>query len=160
VRLVTVNMFDTVYNRVTWDCHADAGLLGSTLQDYRDTLCPMFDQAYTALLEDLHQRGMLESTLVVVCSKRSLTNSPTGRKPSCWTTCVAAVSRRLLTCRTAWSCLTRTAGARQGPRSRHAEGQPRSALARLMADWSTITHGSGSSGGMYQTPYTGSRWRR
>jgi hypothetical protein len=65
VRLVTVNMFDTVYDRVTWDCHAAAGGLGSTLGDYRDTLCPMFDQAYTALLEDLHQRGMLANTLVV-----------------------------------------------------------------------------------------------
>jgi uncharacterized protein (DUF1501 family) len=65
VRLVTVNMFDTVYDQVTWDCHAAGGGLASTLEDYRDTLCPMFDQAYTALLEDLHQRGMLANTLVV-----------------------------------------------------------------------------------------------
>ena len=25
VRLVTVNMFDTVFNEITWDCHADGG---------------------------------------------------------------------------------------------------------------------------------------
>ncbi len=65
VRLVTVNMFDTVFNQVTWDCHADGGSLAVTLDDYRQTLCPMFDLAYTALLDDLHQRGMLENTLVV-----------------------------------------------------------------------------------------------
>jgi hypothetical protein len=65
VRLVTVNMFDTVYDQVTWDCHADGGALGATLEDYKETLCPMFDQAYTALLDDLAERGMLQDTLVV-----------------------------------------------------------------------------------------------
>jgi hypothetical protein len=65
VRLVTVNMFDTVFNEITWDCHADGGSLGVTLDDYKETLCPMFDAAYTALLDDLRQRGMLENTLVV-----------------------------------------------------------------------------------------------
>jgi hypothetical protein len=65
VRLVTVNMFDTVFNQITWDCHADGGSLPATLQDYKEILCPMFDQAYSALLEDLHQRGLLDQTLVV-----------------------------------------------------------------------------------------------
>lgn len=65
VRLVTVNMFDTVFNNVTWDCHADGGSLAVRLDDYRDILCPMFDLAYSALLEDLKQRGLLDTTLVV-----------------------------------------------------------------------------------------------
>jgi len=65
VRLVTVNMFDTVFNEITWDCHADGGSLAVTLDDYKETLCPMFDMAYTGLLEDLKQRGMLDNTLVV-----------------------------------------------------------------------------------------------
>jgi hypothetical protein len=65
VRLITVNMFDTVFNKITWDCHADGGILKTSLDDYRRVLCPVFDKAYTALLEDLSQRGMLESTLVV-----------------------------------------------------------------------------------------------
>lgn len=64
-RLVTVNMFETVFNEVTWDCHADGGSLSSDLQDYRDTLCPSFDLAYSALLEDLLERGLLSNTLVV-----------------------------------------------------------------------------------------------
>ena len=65
VRLVTVNMFDTIFDAVTWDCHADGGSLDSSLADYGETLCPMFDRAYTALLEDLHQRGLLSNTLVL-----------------------------------------------------------------------------------------------
>jgi len=64
VRLVTVNMFETVFNELTWDAHADGGSLAVRLNDYKETLCPMFDRAYTALLEDLAQRGLLETTLV------------------------------------------------------------------------------------------------
>jgi hypothetical protein len=65
VGLVTVNMFDTVFGQVTWDCHANGGDLSSTLEDYRTTLSPMFDIAYSALLDDLEAMGLLESTLVV-----------------------------------------------------------------------------------------------
>jgi uncharacterized protein (DUF1501 family) len=65
VRLVTVNMFDTVFDSITWDCHADGGALATTLDDYRDILCPIFDRAYSALLDDLAERGLLETTLVV-----------------------------------------------------------------------------------------------
>ena len=62
-RFVTVNMFQTVYDTVTWDCHAAGGSLNSTLDDYRQ-IGGAFDTAYTALLEDLHQRGLLDNTLV------------------------------------------------------------------------------------------------
>jgi len=65
VRLVTVNMFDTVFNQITWDCHADGASLPATLEDYKETLCPMFDRAYSTLLHDLGQRGLLDQTLVV-----------------------------------------------------------------------------------------------
>jgi hypothetical protein len=89
VRLVTVNMFDTVYNEITWDCHADGGALGVTLDDYKDTLCPMFDAAYTALLDDLRARGLLESTLVVAMGEFGRTprlNAGGGRDhhPGVW----------------------------------------------------------------------------
>ena len=30
VRFVTVNMFTTVYDTLSWDCHADGGALGTT----------------------------------------------------------------------------------------------------------------------------------
>jgi uncharacterized protein (DUF1501 family) len=89
VRLVTVNMFDTVFNEVTWDCHADGGALATSLDDYKDTLCPMFDQAYAALLDDLAQRGLLEHTLVVAMGEFGRTpqlNSRGGRDhwPNVW----------------------------------------------------------------------------
>jgi uncharacterized protein (DUF1501 family) len=90
VRLVTVNMFDTVFNEVTWDCHADGGALASNLDDYRDTLCPMFDKAYTALLDDLESRGLLDNTMVVAMGEFGRTphlNPRGGRDhwPGVWT---------------------------------------------------------------------------
>jgi hypothetical protein len=89
VKLVTVNMFDTVFNEITWDCHADGGSLAVNLNDYKETLCPMFDTAYTALLEDLKQRGMLENTLVVAMGEFGRTpqlNARGGRDhwPGVW----------------------------------------------------------------------------
>jgi hypothetical protein len=89
VRLVTVNMFDTVFNEITWDCHADGGSLAVRLDDYKETLCPMFDVAYTALLEDLKQRGMLDNTLVVAMGEfgRTPQLNPRGGRdhwPGAW----------------------------------------------------------------------------
>jgi uncharacterized protein (DUF1501 family) len=88
-RLVTVNMFDTVFNQMTWDCHADDGALATTLDDYRDVLCPMFDTSFSALLEDLDQRGMLQTTLVLAMGEfgRTPQLNPRGGRdhwPGCW----------------------------------------------------------------------------
>jgi hypothetical protein len=89
VRLVTVNMFDTVFNEVTWDCHADGGSLSTRLDDYKETLCPIFDTAYSALLQDLSQRGMLQDTLVLAMGEfgRSPQLNPRGGRdhwPGVW----------------------------------------------------------------------------
>jgi uncharacterized protein (DUF1501 family) len=89
VRLATVNMFDTVFDAITWDCHADGGALATTLDDYRETLCPMFDQAYTTLLDDLAERGLLETTLVVAMGEFGRTSrlNPRGGRdhwPGVW----------------------------------------------------------------------------
>ncbi len=94
VRLVTVNMFETVFNQATWDCHADGGALGSNLDDYRDTLCPTFDLAYTALLEDLQERGLLANTLVVAMGEfgRTPQLNPRGGRdhwPGVWSILLA-----------------------------------------------------------------------
>ena len=99
VRLATVNMFDTVFNEVTWDCHADGGSLASNLNDYRDTLCPMFDRAYTALLEDLKQRGLLDTTLVVAMGEfgRTPQLNPRGGRdhwPGVWSVLFAGAGVR------------------------------------------------------------------
>lgn len=63
-RFVTVNMSRTVYDTITWDCHAAGGSLMSDLTHYL-ALGAVFDSAYSALIEDLRQRGLLETTLVV-----------------------------------------------------------------------------------------------
>src|SRR5439155_9521475 len=60
-KVVVVNMFTTVYESLSWDCHADGGLLPTSLDDYRDTVCPAFDIAYSTLLDDLADRGLLDS---------------------------------------------------------------------------------------------------
>lgn len=101
VRFVTVNMFDTVFDKVTWDCHADGGSLSTTINDYKETLCPMFDGAYTALLEDLQQRGLLDTTLVLAMGEfgRTPKRNPRGGRDH-WTGC--------------WSILFAGAGVRGG----------------------------------------------
>jgi uncharacterized protein (DUF1501 family) len=58
-------MFNTVFDTLSWDCHADGGALGTTLLDYRDFVCPMFDFAFSALVLDLESRGLLGRTLIV-----------------------------------------------------------------------------------------------
>ena len=60
VRLVTVYWGGRVNNPLPhWDTHFNNN------RRLRDELLPPFDQCFSAFLEDLHQRGLLESTLVV-----------------------------------------------------------------------------------------------
>src|SRR5205085_3776244 len=63
VRFVTVNMFETVFNEITWDIHGSAPF--SPISCYRDLIGPMFDNAYSSLLEDLHELGLLQGTLAL-----------------------------------------------------------------------------------------------
>src|SRR4029077_11735544 len=62
VRFVTVNMFETVFDEVTWDIHGSKPFTDIT-QMSREVV-PNFDQAYSALLEDLGDRGLLADTVV------------------------------------------------------------------------------------------------
>jgi hypothetical protein len=92
VRLVTVNMFESVFNKVTWDCHGSAPF--STLGDYANDLLPTLDQALAALLDDLRVRGLLDSTLVVATGEFGRTprlNAAGGRDhwPGVWSALLA-----------------------------------------------------------------------
>ncbi len=89
-RYITVNHFDTVFNVACWDMHANGSSLNNTYLDYERVLCPQFDQAFTALVEDLEQRGMLQDTVVAVLSEFGRTPKLNGRGgrdhyPSAWT---------------------------------------------------------------------------
>jgi hypothetical protein len=90
VRYVTVNHFDTVFNISCWDMHADGGGLNNTYLDYERYLCPQFDLGFTALIQDLEQRGLLAETVVAVLSEfgRTPRLNPRGGRdhyPSAWT---------------------------------------------------------------------------
>ena len=63
VRFTTINMFETVFNEITWDIHGSAPF--SPIECYRNLVGPMFDKGYSSLLKDLSERGLLENTLVV-----------------------------------------------------------------------------------------------
>ena len=52
------------YDGNDWDTHG-LGSGGENDKDHRDRLCPTFDKTFTTLLDDLEQRGMLESTVVL-----------------------------------------------------------------------------------------------
>lgn len=94
VRCVTVNLFSSLTNQVTWDCHGRKPWAPATLFDYRDTLCPQFDRACSALLDDLQRRGLLDETLVVAVGEFGRTprvNEHGGRDhwPGVWSALVA-----------------------------------------------------------------------
>jgi hypothetical protein len=88
VRLVSVNwmFFRPDANPLNpWDNHGGTPALGSVsgYDMLKAEYClPSFDRAFAALLEDLHQRGMLEETLVVVMGEFGRTpkiNATVGR---------------------------------------------------------------------------------
>jgi hypothetical protein len=90
VRYATVNHFDTVFNLSCWDMHADGGGLNNTYLDYERHLCPQFDWGFTALIQDLEERGLLQETVVAVLSEMGRTprlNGKGGRDhyPPAWT---------------------------------------------------------------------------
>lgn len=80
----------------SWDTHA------ANFKPLKNLHCPILDKALSALLEDLHQRGLLEETLVVAVgefgrsprlgvSTSGNSNAPDGRDhwPYCYTALVA-----------------------------------------------------------------------
>jgi hypothetical protein len=92
VPFVRVNMFETVFNRTTWDSHGTRPF--SAIHDYQNIVGPQFDLAYSTLLEDLTQRGLLKTTLVVAMGEfgRTPRINPSGGRDhwtKCWTVVMA-----------------------------------------------------------------------
>ena len=88
VRFVTVNTFLTVFDEITWDIHGSKPF--TSIEGMRDIVAPVYDQAYSALLEDLYQRGMLSNTMVTNLAEfgRTPRVNPAGGRdhwPQCWT---------------------------------------------------------------------------
>ena len=92
VRFVTVNTFLTVFDEITWDIHGSKPF--TSIEGMRDIVAPMYDQAYSALIEDLSDRGLLGDTLVCSLAEfgRTPKVNPAGGRdhwPQCWTSMFA-----------------------------------------------------------------------
>ena len=88
VRFVTINTFLTVFDEITWDIHGSKPF--TSINGMKDLVAPMYDQGYSALIEDLVQRGMLDDTLVCNLAEfgRTPRINPAGGRdhwPQCWT---------------------------------------------------------------------------
>ena len=76
------------YHGTSWDTHSDND------KGHRDRLTPPLDRTLTALVEDLEERGLLDSTLVIAMGEfgRTPTINPNlGRDhwPNCWSLALA-----------------------------------------------------------------------
>jgi hypothetical protein len=88
VRFVTVNMFETVFDEITWDIHGSKPFTDIT--EMAKLVAPNFDQAFSTLLEDLKDRGLLETTIVTAMGEfgRTPKINPAGGRdhhPGVWT---------------------------------------------------------------------------
>jgi len=90
VRLVQVNWprasGDENMSNPLWDTHQN------NASRVRDVLCPQFDRTFATLLADLHSRGLLDETLVVVMAEFGRTpkiNAAGGRDH--WGSCFSVV---------------------------------------------------------------------
>jgi hypothetical protein len=76
-----------------WDTH------GNNFGCLKENLLPEFDQAFSALVEDLHQRGLLDQTLVMLTSEMGRkpkigdprSGGPGGAGRDHWTHCMSVV---------------------------------------------------------------------
>ncbi|QDU82217.1 hypothetical protein Pla110_39720 [Polystyrenella longa] len=88
VRFVTINTFLTVFDEITWDIHGSKPF--TSIEGMKKNVAPMYDQAYSALIEDLAERGMLDDTLVCNVAEfgRTPKVNPAGGRdhwPQCFT---------------------------------------------------------------------------
>jgi hypothetical protein len=88
VRFVTINTFLSVFDEISWDIHGTKPF--ASIEQMRDIVCPMYDQAYSALIEDLDSRGLLDATLVCNLAEfgRTPRINPAGGRdhwPQCFT---------------------------------------------------------------------------
>lgn len=89
VRFITINTFLTVFDEITWDIHGSKPF--TSIEGMKNIVAPMYDQAYSALISDLHERGLLPNTMVCNIAEfgRTPKVNPAGGRdhwPQCFTT--------------------------------------------------------------------------
>jgi uncharacterized protein (DUF1501 family) len=88
VRFVTINMFETVFDEITWDIHGSRPF--TDINEMAKQVAPNFDLAFSTLLQDLQERGLLETTIVTAMGEfgRTPKINPAGGRdhhPGVWT---------------------------------------------------------------------------
>lgn len=83
-----INVYDFRVQGQNWDSHND------NFNEHKDRLLPPADKAYAALIEDLEDRGLLETTLVIALGEFGRTpkiNGNAGRDhwPDCYSVALA-----------------------------------------------------------------------
>ena len=89
VRFVTINTFLTVFDEITWDIHGSKPF--TSIEGMKNIVAPMYDRGYSALISDLKERGMLDTTMVCTLAEfgRTPRVNPAGGRdhwPQCFTT--------------------------------------------------------------------------
>ena len=89
MRFVTVNMFETVFDEVTWDIHGSRPFT-DIAADVEARWCRTSTRRTRALLEDLRDRGLLRTTMVTALGEfgRTPKINPAGGRdhhPGVWT---------------------------------------------------------------------------
>ena len=100
-RVVVVNRSRSVFYETSWDVHGASPF--STFDDYSRRLLPSLDSAFSGLVDDLRDRGLLATTLVVATGEFGRTpriNDRGGRDhwPHCWSALLAGGSAQPGTC--------------------------------------------------------------
>jgi hypothetical protein len=88
VRFVTINMFETVFDEVTWDIHGSRPF--TDIAQMAREVAPNFDRGFSTLMEDLGERGLLQNTIVTALGEfgRTPKINPAGGRdhhPGVWT---------------------------------------------------------------------------
>ncbi len=85
MRFVTVNTFLTVFNELSWDIHGSKPFI--TVNQMKDEVAPMYDQAYSALIEDLHQRACSTTSSSRVSANSAAPQGESGGGRDHWPQC-------------------------------------------------------------------------
>jgi hypothetical protein len=72
-RVVVVNLYDQLHGEISWDAHGQPPHSPTTMRDIVEKVCPQFDQAFAALIDDLRQRGLFDQTVVLACGEMGRT---------------------------------------------------------------------------------------
>ena len=130
MRFVTVNTFLTVFDEITWDIHGSKPF--TSIEGMKDIVAPMYDQAYSALIEDLSRaRHARQHAGLQPGRVRPHAAGQPGRRPRSLAAVLDACTSPAAACKAAASsaAATRSAACPPSGRSSRPKSSPRSTTA-------------------------------